>query len=223
MSLIAEWEIGLPILVEAHAAAPDIRLRFEDINVTPGAGLFFSFWASGDDFERFESGLETDPTVDDVTRLTTLGDARLYLIDIADENAESMLYPDYVELGVQILDAVSTVGGVALRVRCPDRETVTRLKAAYGERGVDFELRRIYQETERVSSSYGLTEKQRTALVTAWQAGYYATPRRATLDEIGDSLGITQQSLSQRLRRALDTLVESTLVSPGDDDSFEDS
>jgi predicted DNA binding protein/DNA-binding NarL/FixJ family response regulator len=47
-----------------------------------------------------------------------------------------------------------------------------------------------------------LTEKQRAALKTAYQAGYFEWPRATSGDEIAELLGITQATFSQHFRAA---------------------
>lgn len=78
---------------------------------------------------------------------------------------------------------------------------------------VPFELQRVHELRQPVTASqYGLTEKQREAIVTAWEAGYFETPRRATLEDVADELGISQQALSKRIRRGCQSLVENTIT-----------
>ncbi|GAA0729554.1 helix-turn-helix domain-containing protein [Halorubrum trapanicum] len=52
-----------------------------------------------------------------------------------------------------------------------------------------------------------VTEKQREAVTKAVAAGYYSTPREASLEELADDLGISKSAYSQRLNA-----VESTLA-----------
>lgn len=59
---------------------------------------------------------------------------------------------------------------------------------------------------------YGLTPRQRETLVEALQRGFYDVPRNVNMTELADTLEITQQSLSSRLRRAHAMLVQNTLV-----------
>ena len=61
--------------------------------------------------------------------------------------------------------------------------------------------RRLELGTETV------TDKQREAVETAIQAGYYETPRRADLADLADELDVSRSAVSQRL-----TAVESKLV-----------
>jgi len=53
-----------------------------------------------------------------------------------------------------------------------------------------------------------LTPRQREALSTAFEAGYYDTPRGATQAEVAESLGITKATCSDLLHRAEGKLVE---------------
>lgn len=52
-----------------------------------------------------------------------------------------------------------------------------------------------------------VTDKQREALSVAVEAGYYQTPRQASLQELSEELGISKSAVSQRL-----TAVEAQLV-----------
>lgn len=57
----------------------------------------------------------------------------------------------------------------------------------------------------------GLTDIQHDTLVTAIRAGYYDVPRSLLMGELTDELGVSQQALSNRLRRRHRTLVENAL------------
>ena len=61
--------------------------------------------------------------------------------------------------------------------------------------------RRLELETETI------TDKQREAVETAIQTGYYETPRRANLADLADELDVSRSAVSQRL-----TAIESKLV-----------
>jgi predicted DNA binding protein len=59
-----------------------------------------------------------------------------------------------------------------------------------------------------------VTGPQREALVLAVERGYYDIPRRCSTAELAAVLGVSDQAVSERLRRGIATLVERTL---GDD------
>jgi len=54
-----------------------------------------------------------------------------------------------------------------------------------------------------------VTEKQTEAIETALELGYYERPRRATLGDLADELGVTDSAVSQRLNGAERNLVKS--------------
>lgn len=65
---------------------------------------------------------------------------------------------------------------------------------------------------------HGLTPKQRRALVGALEQDYFDVPRETTMGDFAEALGITQQVLSQRIRRGHGILVENALtISPPDE------
>lgn len=57
-----------------------------------------------------------------------------------------------------------------------------------------------------------LTDKQREAVRTAVEMGYYESPRDASLGDLADTLGVTRSALSQRLN-AVETKLITALAS----------
>lgn len=66
---------------------------------------------------------------------------------------------------------------------------------------------------------YGLTEPQRDTIVTAYKAGYFEIPREVSLVDFAEQQGLSHQALSERVRRGLRNLVDSTLIT--DDENGE--
>ncbi|WP_235007293.1 helix-turn-helix domain-containing protein [Haloarcula mannanilytica] len=62
-----------------------------------------------------------------------------------------------------------------------------------------------------------LSRDQLTVLQTAYEMGYYETPRKASADDIATELDIAQSTFSERLRLAESQLFD--LVFSGDEDS----
>ena len=59
-----------------------------------------------------------------------------------------------------------------------------------------------------------LTLRQQQVLASAFEAGYYEWPRRATADELADDLGISAPTFHKHLRRAESKLVEALFETP---------
>jgi predicted DNA binding protein len=62
---------------------------------------------------------------------------------------------------------------------------------------------------------YGLTPRQRRTLELAVRRGYYDIPRRCTTIELADELGISDQAVTERLRRGIVTFVTNALLFEG--------
>ncbi|WP_420028719.1 helix-turn-helix domain-containing protein [Halorussus caseinilyticus] len=56
-----------------------------------------------------------------------------------------------------------------------------------------------------------MTDRQYEALRTATEMGYFEVPCRVELEDIADALGVSRQSVSERLRRATEALVRATI------------
>jgi predicted DNA binding protein len=52
-----------------------------------------------------------------------------------------------------------------------------------------------------------LSPRQREALVTAFEAGYYEIPREATTEDLGEALGVDRRTAEEHLRRAENKLL----------------
>ena len=75
-------------------------------------------------------------------------------------------------------------------------------------------MHRVYNIPEQqVEAEFGVTAPQREALILAVREGYYDLPRETNTTELGDQLGISDQAVTERLRRGIGTLVRNLLMS----------
>lgn len=56
-----------------------------------------------------------------------------------------------------------------------------------------------------------ITQRQREILRIAYQMGFFEVPRDSTLEDVSDELNISHQAASERIRRAMSQLAETTL------------
>ncbi|WP_158058722.1 helix-turn-helix domain-containing protein [Halorussus halophilus] len=215
MSLIAEFTLRAPdlALTTALDADTDITVELEGQMATSSDTPVLVMWAFGGDFDTFEVGLDEDPTVRTYNVLEELGGRKLYRVRLASENLQPV-YPVYQRLGAGPLAATGTHEGWQRRVRFPDRESVVEMREFCTENDVQFQLRRLYTPGESdLEDEFGLSPEQRHALVVAEQNGYFDVPRQLSLDDLGEQLGVSGQSASERLRRGASQLVRKTLLS----------
>jgi hypothetical protein len=71
--------------------------------------------------------------------------------------------------------------------------------------GLPFEVVSLQQV---VTPEYFLTESQRDLLTAAVEEGYYDTPRRCTLTDLADELGMAKSTVSETLHRAEEHVVK---------------
>jgi predicted DNA binding protein len=59
---------------------------------------------------------------------------------------------------------------------------------------------------------FGLTPAQRETLVAAVDGSYYPIPRRLSTEDLADRFDISDQAVTERLRRAIVALTENALA-----------
>jgi predicted DNA binding protein len=218
MSTIAHCEVPAAdfALAETLRTVPEATVVCEQIVACSNTGILPLIWARTPDSPSFKDALASDSTVATYTQLADTEAAQLYRME----------WTDHIRLVVQmltnanaiILDAAGTVDGWQLRVLYPDRET---LRTTYDfcddhELSVDIKTIRTpdVDTHTRLGPGGGLTEEQYEALVHAYNRGYFSVPRTVDLEEIANELDISHQALSERLRRAHNTLIGETLNTP---------
>lgn len=211
MSVIAE--IGLDTdrlaFADALAAVPGIEFDLEREFATGSRTPVVFMWAhaSPEDLDRFERALDDDPTATDIRQLNDHGEQRLYRMRFTGE-APVTTAPVWVDLGAARLAMRYFDGHWRARMRFPDRETLSEFRAFCEDEGLGFRLVRLCEDDGRGGvPGNGLTDCQREALRLAADRGYFDLPRRTSLAELADDLDISDQAVSERLRRGCARLI----------------
>ena len=98
-----------------------------------------------------------------------------------------------------------TPGGWTFRLRAGDSEALQALQRECRDRGRNFAVRRLDRsatDADPATDRHGLTARQREVLTTAIDAGFFATPRETALADPAADLDISDQTVSDHLRRA---------------------
>ncbi len=216
--IVLEFTIDHIIFREALSRAPEMRIEWERTDGIDRTFVQILFWAEGGDFEAFEAGLQDDPTVGTLSHITEVNQRRLYQVSISREGLKKSTYPVLVAENIVIQELTIENGEWYFRSVFPSRLAVDRFYAYCREQGLRFKLQRMFEErTDERTNDYGLSDEQYEILVTAMEYGYFDIPRRNTLSEISNSLGISSAASSQRFRRAMKTLLEHTIYPPADE------
>ncbi|MDG5775506.1 helix-turn-helix domain-containing protein [Haloarculaceae archaeon H-GB2-1] len=211
MATVAEFSIeptAVP-LQEIFDVFPAAQIELERV-VPLEQGIVPYLWISGID----ASGRDV------LASLHALSHVRI--VDLIDdevlcradwERCNRGFFDPLIESNVSLLSATCTADGWTVIVRGEDRGDVAAFQERCLSGGVPLTLSRIHSLTPLLTGhEYTLTDPQRTALLLAFERGYFDTPRETTLEELAGELGITRQALASRLRRGHRRLIEATLV-----------
>lgn len=149
--------------------------------------------------------------VKSVEALTHVGDSVLYATEWY-ENKETFLN-GLADANGSIMDAHGD-SQWSFTVRFRDHADLTQFHQFYQAHDFPVHIDRVYapDESSQLKYGFGLTPEQRETLMMAVEKGYFSVPRRTNLDEIAETLGITPQAASERVRRGAETVLRKSLV-----------
>jgi predicted DNA binding protein len=212
MSTIAdvEFDPGVFLLGVIFERFPGATIELERI-VPTGEAVIPYFWVRG--VSETEAGTLgrnlPDETV--VERVDSIDDEHLVRATW-DPVVRRGILQGMIESGLTLVSAVGTADGWRFELRGDEHESITRFQAYCREHDIPLRLTGIHTLGPVRGGDYGLTDKQREALVLAHERGFYDSPREADLEEIAAELGISRQALASRLRRGTRRLLEATVA-----------
>lgn len=216
MSVLAEFTIPATEFVfgDVFTEAPNTSIELERI-VPATDSLMPYFWVESTDQETVERVIREHPAVRNVTRLDSVDDYALYRAEW-NEDIHDLIYGIGQTEGV-ILEAYSDDRWY-FRLRFPNHDALAQFYNFCTENAISFHLERVYTLSEYGGQErqLGLTPEQREALVLALDRGYFGTPSEASLSDLGEEIGITQQAMSKRVRGGTNQVLTTVLLESGD-------
>ncbi len=218
--IFGEFQVDSDLFILDHTLEriPDTVVEIERV-VASGKLLTPYFWVATTDVEKFEAAVVDDPTITDLRQIDKFDNRTFYRAEWTD-NLDALLYA-YQDVGAAITEAVGEDGVWELRIQFESREELNDFRSFCEDHDIEYDLQRLYEASSvGKGAKYGLTQKQHEAAMTAWERGYFDSPRTVTLSEVAGDLNISTQALSDRLRRAQYHLLAETLAvsSPSDSD-----
>ncbi|USZ70829.1 helix-turn-helix domain-containing protein [Natronosalvus halobius] len=211
MGFVAHVSLSHPDLVLAPTirAHSNVTMRFEYGVVTDSRERCFVSIFS-DEFDHIEQTMANDRTISSPTRVATFSGRSIYQMTV-ETGLEIVPYRCSVR-GIFVFETISNDNGWDVRVHIPDRETLSAFREYCRSRSISFRVNRLSESTaDDDGDTYFLTERQHEILSKAYYSGYFEIPRRASQDDLANQLGISTSAVSQRIRRAVGELIESTL------------
>lgn len=170
------------------------------------------FWIHSKDPEPIIDSLRVHPPFDAVEVVERTGDRTLIALDWNIKSDD--VFRAITDCDGHILRAVCQPDYWEFTVRFPKHELLSEFKRRCAEDSIPLHVNRIYKRTDPDDDpQYGLTPPQWEALALAVESGYYAIPRRCSTAELADRLGISNQAVTERLRRAITNLTSNTCCS----------
>lgn len=210
--MIAEFNIETQAMRTAFQNAPQLDASIIQQTASGSGGLDVVVNAVRGEFDDFEIGLEDDPTIADWVRFSDDDDCRRYRITLTETGRELATYPRWSRDGAVFLDGSRRRDDWRFRIQFPDEESLQRYVGYCEDHSITFKPIRLSRtDSSTATERFGLTPIQTQTLVSASERGFFHIPRDCTLEELADESDITHQALSERLRRGMGSLVESTL------------
>jgi hypothetical protein len=186
------------------AGCPDASAELERVVPTHGPRIPL-VWIRSSDQPTVRRQFAAHDCVTAVETCAEDGDWALYRLSVVDP-----------EPG--IFDCIRAVDGMVSHaagddrwwqviVYCRREGDVSALQAACDERDIEIQPQSIKHDHIALGREQALTREQHEALAVAFEGGYFDVPRQTTLQEIAETVGISDQAVSARIRRGVGTLL----------------
>jgi len=212
----------MSVIVQLRIAADDFELgQILDLEgasaieletlVPSGDATVPLFWVYEPVEHGFLDTVERYPTVNCVTEVDVFEDRTLFKLDW--DASQDHLFQCVLNQDGQMLGATGTSEGWNFEVRFSEREAMSQFQTCCEDAHISMEVISIYNPTDPGAGPwYGLSKPQREALMLAVRMGYYDIPRGCTTKELADELGISDQAVTERLRRAIGAFTRHALI-----------
>lgn len=199
-----EFELGRILQME-----DDTSITLE--TMVPIGERAIPFFRLHDGRDAFEATVRDHAAVDDIHVVSTHNEETLYALDW--EIGSDTFFEGIVAIDAHILEATGTAQTWAFELRFPSHGTLSDFQAYCADTSLPITVERIYNPTKPDAGPwYGLTLSQREMLTRAVEAGYYSIPRQASTQDLAEEFEISDQAVTERLRRGILALVTNTLL-----------
>jgi|APHM01.1.fsa_nt_gi Predicted DNA binding protein len=207
-----EFQMGRILSVEG-----DVTITLETLVPLGGQPVPF-FRVSGNVSDSFESQVQQHSAVDDIEVVKPNDGDTLYALDW--ELDDDTFLHTISSLEGHILEASGESGAWVFQIRFGTQDSLSKFQETCFDEDIPIDITRIFNPTKPDAGPwYGLTASQRETLRFAVEEGYYSIPRRTSTIDVAEEFDISDQAATERLRRAINTLVSNTLLLTHGDDT----
>lgn len=161
--------------------------------------------------DGFEQTIREHPSVNKIQLINSHEDKSLYALDW--KSSDNSILRVIRDLDGVILDASGTADMWSFVVRFRTHEALSEFQTYYLEQNIGVSIKHIYNPTRPDAGPwFKVTPAQRETLTYAVESGYYSIPRKISTQELAETFDISDQAVTERLRRGIATLVSNTLL-----------
>lgn len=221
MSVIAHLRIPADSFELGRIMGMELETTVELQSMVPlGEKAIPLFTVYNHDAVRFENSVRDHPSVERLEKMSEHDGQIVYALDW--NIGRDVFFSGISETHAHLLSATGTTGSWEFELRFPTHAALSEFQEYCVNAHIDLEVGRIYNPTRPGSGPwYGLSAAQKETLVMAVEGGYYSIPRRMSTKDLADEFDVSDQAITERLRRAITTLVENSLIAQVDDRMYE--
>jgi len=188
---------------------PNVQVELE--RLVPAQDVVIPyFWVRGTEIDDIEGAFTEHPGVKGLRLVDSIEDEYLLRVEWALDYDDVLTV--LAETEVALIEATGTNQQWTFEIRGDDRSDIAAFQRRCRELDIPVTLTELHAlTTVETATETGLTDTQQEALELAYERGYFEFPRRVTLEELGDELGISQQAVGSRLRGGIKHVLGSTL------------
>lgn len=161
--------------------------------------------------DTFEKQVRSHSSVRDVHAVNQHNGEVLYALDWV-VRSDSFFEAILSNQG-SIMDAKGDLQSWSFQLRFESHGNLSGFQQSCNSSDMKIEVERLYNPTKPDAGPwYGLTTPQRETLARAVDGGYYSIPRQMSTADLAAEFDISDQAVTERLRRAIISLVTNTLL-----------
>lgn len=199
-----EFELGRIL-----STGPDTNIALETI--VPLGERSVPFVRVFDEHRSFETSVEAHAAVNDIHAVTRNDEETLYALDW--DVSSDTFFAGLVRVEATILGGQALGDKWEFNLRFPSHDGLADFRDYCGKNDIPIDMAGLFNPTRPEAGPwYGLTPPQRESLARAVEAGYYSIPRRVSTNDLAAEFDVSDQAMTERLRRAIVALVSNTLL-----------
>lgn len=197
------FSISLPDHSWVHTVStqyPDVELRVFSVTTQDSIGIAL-IEILGGSLQNMLDSLQANPQLHSVELLDESSDRVLIRL----ETPAPFLALAAQSAGTPIDFPITIQNGIAAIDIRASHKAISEMASAFRKANLPFSVDAINSSTLRKEL---LTDTQQDIILTAVERGYYDTPRRCTLTELADTIGVAKSTCSETLHRAEETIIK---------------